>query len=37
VPFVRVGRLVRFRPEELNRYVDEHSVAPSGDGQEVVL
>ena len=37
VPFVRVGRLVRFRPEDLNRYVDEHSVAASGDGQELVL
>jgi excisionase family DNA binding protein len=37
VPFMRVGRLVRFRPEELDRYVETHSVAASDQGQEMAL
>ena len=37
VPFVRVGRLVRFRPEDLDRYVEAHTVTTASDGHGVVL
>ena len=37
VPFVRVGRLVRFRPEDLDRYIEAHTVTPDHTGQGVVL
>jgi excisionase family DNA binding protein len=25
IPFVRIGRLVRFRPESLQAYIDDHA------------
>ncbi len=31
IPFVKIGRLVRFRPEDLDRYVAENLVQPPGD------
>ena len=30
IPFVRVGRLVRFRREDLDRWMDDRLVLPTG-------
>jgi excisionase family DNA binding protein len=32
VPFVRVGRLVRFRKQDLDAWLDSNAVEPNGDG-----
>ena len=32
--FIKVGRLVKFRQEHLDRWIDQHTVKPRPSGQE---